>query len=391
MTASERIYLDNAATSWPKPDTVYETTWRFLTDLGGSAGRSVYREAIEAERVVQKTRQSVARLLGLDQVNRIVFSTNGTDALNVAIHGMLDPGDHVITSMVEHNSVLRPLNEQSCRNQVEVTFVTVDHQGVIDPDQIASAIRANTKLIVVSHASNVTGVVQPIDIVGRIAREHGVIFLVDAAQTVGHVPIRLQGSDIDLLAASGHKGLLGPLGTGILYVGDRAESMLRTIRQGGTGTNSEEERQPRALPEKYEVGNMNIPAIAGLGAGIDFLLDRGIDSIRRREQQHMEILLNGLAGVSGISIFGNGDPDRQVPVVSFRMDGLDPQEVASVLDSTYRIQLRAGLHCAPRMHQWLGTGATGGTIRMSLGWSTTVEQIDMSVQALNEIASSLVL
>ncbi len=388
MPAKQRIYLDNAATSWPKPQEVYEAVERYQREIGAPAGRGVYREAGEVERLLNNARRRVAQLIGAEEPNRVIFTFNGTDSLNLALHGLLKNDDHVVTTVAEHNSVLRPLRWLEENRGISVTRVECSGAGIVDPDDIRSSIKPQTKLITVLHASNVTGAVQPVETIGRIAKEHDVLLLVDGAQSLGHIPIDVAAIGSHLLAASGHKGLLGPLGTGVLYVAPGIEEQLNSLRQGGTGTQSEEDRQPDSLPDKYEAGNHNLPGIVGLGAGVAYLQDRGMNEIRRHEQHLIERLLAGLETIDGVTIYGPNDAYKQLGVVSIRIDGYDPQEVASTLDATCGIQVRAGLHCAPLMHRSLGTIATGGTVRFSPGPFNTEAQIEQAVKAVAELAST---
>lgn len=381
----KRIYLDNAATSWPKPAEVYEAVDRYQRELGAPAGRGTYSEAIEVERHVLACRSILARLLGADDPRRIVFTCNGTDALNLALHGLLRPGDHVVTTVCEHNSVLRPLSALRARRQVTVTYVPADGVGRVDPDAIRRACTPRTRLIALVHASNVTGTLQPADAVGQIAREVGACFLLDAAQTLGYVPLDVRRLGVHLLAAPGHKGLLGPLGTGMLYVAEGVERELEPLRQGGTGTQSEEESQPQSLPDRYEAGNLNVPGIFGLEAGVRHVLRVGLEAVMQRQQALLERLLAGLRELAGVQLYGRRDTAGRVGVVSLRMAALPPQELASLLDVQWRIQTRAGLHCAPRMHASLGT-LPEGTLRLSLGHFTTPEEIDAVLAALAAIA-----
>jgi cysteine desulfurase family protein len=387
MSEPRRIYLDNAATSWPKPEPVYAAVERCLRELGAPGGRGVYREANEVGRLLADARRRIAALLGAGDPRRVVFTFNGTDSLNLALHGLLRSGDHVITSVVEHNSVLRPLHQLETTRGVSVTRVACDAEGVVDPDDFRRALRPETRLIALIHASNVTGALQPVAEAGRIAREAGVYFLVDAAQTAGHASIDVSTIGCDLLAAPGHKGLLGPLGTGILYVGPGVERELESFRQGGTGTESEEHRQPSALPDKYEAGNMNVPGVAGLGAGAAWIQERGVEDLERHGRELTEALISGLEAIDGVRIFGPRDAERRVGVVSIAWEGADPQEAAMLLDSAHAIQTRAGLHCAPLMHQVLGTAHGGGTLRLSVGPFNTHDDIDQAVAAIAELAA----
>ena len=388
MDDRPRIYLDNAATSWPKPPAVYQAVERYQRELGAAAGRAAYREASEVERLVADARRAVARLIGVDDSSRVVFTLNGTDSLNQAIHGIVRPGDHVVTTVVEHNSVLRPLRwlEETCG--VSVTRVPCDASGIVDPGDIEAAIRPGTSLVAMLPASNVTGALQPAAEVGRIARGRDVLFLLDAAQSLGHVPLSVDALNVDLLAAPGHKGLLGPLGTGLLYGRPGVEERLVPQRQGGTGTNSEDDVQPLGLPEKYESGNLNVPGIAALACGVAYLLDEGADAIRQRDVRLTQRLLDGLAEIDGITTYGPPGGAARVGVVSVRIRGYDPQEVSAMLDAAYHIQTRSGLHCAPRMHRALGTTPGGGTVRFSLGHFTTEQEIDATINAMQAIAQA---
>lgn len=381
----QRIYLDNAATSWPKPPEVYEAVDRYFRELGAPAGRSAYAEAAEVEAAITRARAGIARLIGAESPQQVAFAFNGTDALNMAIHGVLRPGGHVIATDAEHNSVLRPLHMHAERHGVEVTFVPCDSRGIIDPADIRAAIRPDTQLIALTHASNVTGALQPAAEVGAIAREHNIPFLLDAAQTLGDVPINVAALQVDLLAAPGHKGLLGPLGTGILYVRPGLEERVLPLRQGGTGTRSEEEFQPAGMPHRYESGNHNVPGLLGLEASLAWLAGRGVDALRQRQQDLTAALLAGLRENNSVTLYGPDTAQERVGVVSMNVAGYDPQELAGGLDAAYRIQTRAGLHCAPRMHRSLGTLASGGTLRVSIGPFNTAEHIEAFLAALREL------
>jgi cysteine desulfurase / selenocysteine lyase len=381
-----RIYLDQAATSWPKPECVYQAVDDYQRRLGTAVGRGAYAEAVEVVGRVGRARAALARLIGAEHPSNVIFTFNGTDSLNLAIHGVLAGGGHAITTVAEHNSVLRPLRELESAGRVEVTRVPVSTSGVADPDEFHRALRPETTLIVLTHASNVTGAIQPAAEVGAIAREAGVLFLLDAAQTAGELPLNVRGLDVDLLAAPGHKGLLGPLGTGVLYIRPGVEERVTSFRQGGTGSFSENDVQPSVMPDKYESGNLNVPGILGLGAGVEWLLERGVENIRREGLVLMQRLLGRLAEMDSVTVYGLGTADHRAGLVSFTMPGIDPQEFAAILDSAYRIQVRAGLHCAPLMHQALGTIASGGTVRVSLGPFNTQSEIDLAADAIGQVA-----
>jgi cysteine desulfurase family protein len=388
MSPSRRIYLDNAATSWPKPETVYCAVDQYQREIGGPNGRSGYRQALEANRIVERARRGVAELIGSRDPSHVVFGFNGTDVLNLAIRGIVRPGDHVITTVCDHNSVLRPLRALTESAGVTVSYVPCDREGWVSPDDVRAALRSNTRLVAVVHASNVTGAIQPVEEIGKIVRDSDAYFLVDAAQSLGHVPIDVSQLDVDLLAAPGHKGLLGPLGTGVLYIRPGVERELQSLRFGGTGSQSEEDRQPDVLPDKYEPGNHNLPGLAGLVASLDFLKKETVEAIESHHAELSARLIAQLQEIDGLAIHGPQSTGSRTSVVSFTIDGYDPQELAAMLEASCQIQCRAGLHCAPRMHASLGTTAGGGTVRFSPGFATTIEEVDSAVAALQEIAVS---
>ncbi|QDU30522.1 putative cysteine desulfurase [Anatilimnocola aggregata] len=381
-----RIYLDNAATSWPKPPGVYQAVDDYQRNNGAAAGRGVHRSAQAAERIVSQCRKRIADLLGAQSPEQIVFTLNGTDSLNLALHGVLKTGDHVVTSVCEHNSGLRPLRHLADTQGITFDTVGCDREGFINPAEVRSAIRPHTRLIALTHASNVTGAIQPLAEVGEIAAEKHVLFLVDAAQSLGHFGVSAGKLGCHLLAAPGHKGLLGPLGTGFLYLAPGMQDELSAVRQGGTGTRSDDDHQPESLPDKYESGNLNVPGIAGLSAGLAWLTEAGIDKIAGHERDLTQQLLSQLSELPPVTIYGPRSVERRVGVVSFNVAGFDPQEVAAGLDAVAGIEVRSGLHCAPRMHQALGT-SPAGTVRASIGPFTTGDDIDSLVAALRELSS----
>lgn len=379
----QRCYLDNAATSWPKPEGVLAAMDRYHRELGVAAGRGATRAASEVDATIARCRLRAAQFFNAESSDRIIFTFNGTDSLNVAIHGVLKPGDHVIASTLEHNSVLRPLSELRRRIGIQTTFIEPEANGRVEPAKFRDALQPNTKLVALLHASNVTGVVQPIDDVGAIARQAGALMLVDAAQSAGHLPIDVRNSPIDMLACPGHKGLLGPLGTGMLYLRPGIEQHVTSLRQGGTGSQSEDDRQPEHLPDKYESGNHNAPGLFGLEAALDWLEQHNHAERRAHELGLRCRLIDALAASKSVRLFAADPPDEfVVGVLSFFVDGFDPQEMAAILDHDFQIQIRAGLHCAPGAHRSLGTLSTGGTIRASFGPTTTVDEVDRLVAAL---------
>jgi cysteine desulfurase family protein len=327
-------------------------------------------------------------MLGAESPKSVVFALNGTDALNQAIHGWLTPGDHVVTSVAEHNSILRPLRVAQERISVAVDYAPVDRFGVVDLDALRKLIRPRTRLLALTHASNVTGAVQAVTEAGQIAADAGVSFLIDAAQSAGHVPIDVRSMNASFLACSGHKGLLGPLGTGVLYVRPGLEKELKPIREGGTGTQSESDRVPDDMPSRYEAGNHNAPGIVGLDAALEWIEKQTPQQLRRHETELTGALLTRLAAVPGVHVFGPTDVGQRLGVVSIRMPGMDPQSAGAILDQEFGIECRTGLHCAPRMHQALGTLAEGGLVRFSFGAFNTMEDVEAAAEAVSEISAA---
>lgn len=384
-----RLYMDNAATSFPKPRGVTEAMVRYATELGASSGRGAYREALETGELINDCRRRLNRLFHGERPEHFVFTLNCSDALNLAIKGLIDPRGtgHAICTQIDHNSILRPLRAMEEQGCVHVTRVVVDGvSGLLDPDDIRQSIRPDTKLIAVTHASNVTGTVQPIAQIGRIAREAGVPFIVDAAQSAGHIPIDLQADFIDLLAAPGHKGLLGPLGTGFLYVRPGLEKSLRPLKEGGTGSVSEQDRQPQFMPDKYESGSHNAIGIAGLSQGVKWVVDKTVEKLAADEAALAATFLDGIGAIEGLTWYGPKSVKNRVGVFSVRVDGFDPHELSAVLESTYGILTRSGIHCAPLAHEALGTASQGGTTRFSFGPFLCQQDVQYAVDALAQIA-----
>ena len=376
------IYLDNAATSYPKPESVYEAVDNFQREIGGNPGRSVHRRSRRAHEKIYQTRKAIAKLCNIRDPSRIIFTANGTEALNLGLKGILKPGDHVITSFLEHNSVNRPLHKLALRG-VGISRITYDPRNGLDMDELFRKVRKDTRMIALTHGSNVLGTILPIAEVGAMARERGVIFLVDGAQTVGKIPVDVEAMNIDLLACPGHKGLLGPQGTGFLYIREGVE--VETMREGGTGSMSESEIQPDFLPDRFESGTLNGPGIAGLGAGVEFILQEGQEKIAQKEKSLTVQLWEGLKKTEKVKLYG---PDPSLPrtsVVSFNIEGLHCENVGSILDSAFQIEVRTGLHCSPGAHESIGTFPEG-TVRVSPGYFNTKDDIDILIQAVKEIA-----
>jgi cysteine desulfurase family protein len=384
-----RLYLDNAATSFPKPRSVMEGMTRYATELAASAGRGAYREAIDTGQLIAACRERLNRLFDGQGPERFIFTLNCTEALNLAIKGLVEPGKptHAICTAIDHNSILRPLTALEERGWITQTRVPVDGSGRIDPDEIGRAIRANTRLIAIAHVSNVTGTIQPLREIGRIAHEHGVPLVVDAAQSAGHLPIDLKNDPIDLLAAPGHKRLLGPLGTGFLYIRPGMESRLRPLLEGGTGSVSDEPRQPEMLPDKYESGSHNAIGIAGLSEGVKWILDQTVEHLAAHELDLVRTFIEGVSDIDGLTYHGPPGVRDRIGVFSVRVEGIDPHELSAVLESHYGILTRAGLHCAPLAHAALGTLESAGTTRFSFGPFLTKQDVKFAADALADICA----
>jgi cysteine desulfurase family protein len=378
------IYFDNAATSWPKPPEVNAAMQKYMRKIGANPGRSGHRLSVEAARIIYDAREKLAQLFNVSDPLRIVLTKNATEALNIAILGFLKPGDHVITSSMEHNSVMRPLRAMEAEG-ISLTVIPCDNSGLINPAQIAAAIKKNTKAIFITHASNVTGTIMPVSDIGRIAREHGLAFCVDAAQTAGSYPIDVIEMNIDLLAFTGHKSLFGPSGTGGLFMREGLEKRIEPIYVGGTGSRSEVEEQPDFMPDRYEAGTPNTVGIAGLHAGVDFVLSEGVHQIQSKEASLVKTFVKGISDLPGIIIYGQTSADRRIPVVSFNIAGLDPAAIALELDERYKIMSRSGIHCAPSAHKTIGTYPMG-TVRFSFSYFNTQEQLAKAIEALRKIS-----
>ena len=382
------MYLDNAATSFPKPEKVYQAVLHAMRDVGASPGRGGYRRSLEAGRILFQARETAAGFFSVSDSSRIIFTQSATGALNLALQGTLAPGDHVVTTSMEHNSLLRPL--YALRNKgVELSIVPAGPDGVVSVEDIYRAMRVNTRMIAVSHVSNVCGAIQPILPLAKLCREAGALFLVDAAQSAGYLPIDVERFSIDLLAVPGHKGLLGPGGTGLLYVAPHVP--LTSVIQGGTGSHSTAEEQPQIMPDGFESGTHNLPGIAGLQAGIEFILEQGLSAVHQHEHELLNQAEQRLRDIPGVTVYGPIDPSDRCSVLSFTASGVDPAILAAELDHGFDIAVRAGLHCAPLAHRTLGT-LPGGTTRVSPGWFTTSEDIaffsDAVVQCIDKIRKS---
>src|SRR3984957_167991 len=376
------IYLDNAATSFPKPEAVYQALDRFARHDLANPGRAGHKMALAAERALDDARHLLNQFFHGEGPERFVFTLNCTDALNMAFKGVLKAGDHVITTDLEHNSVSRPLRAMELAGKISLTRIAADKGGTVDPDAIQRAITPKTRLIAQTHCSNVLGTVQPIRAIGEIARKREILFLVDAAQTAGVIPIDIQAMCIDLLALPGHKSLLGPTGTGALYVGPGA--IVGAWREGGTGGDSSSETQPRDYPYFLEGGTPNVLGVAGLAAGIKYVTGRGLEQIHRHEVELVERFWKRLDEIGGYEVFGHREMTRRVGTLSLRSESLPAAEIGGILDQAFEIAIRPGLHCAPYIHRAIGT-FPDGAVRVSPGPFNTAADIDVLANALAEI------
>ncbi len=387
----QMIYLDNAATSFPKPDVVHETVTDFYRAYGVNPGRTGCDLALRAEQMIHDTRQRLSAFFNESLVdlgrqkdpNRLVFTVNATMSLNLIINGMIGPGDHVVTTMLEHNSVIRPVNHK-VKEGAEVTYVAPDTEGYLDPEDIRRPIRKNTKLVIVNHGSNVTGVVQDLAAIGTVCKEEGVPFAVDTAQTAGVLPIDMAECNISFLAFTGHKGLFGPTGTGGICVADDAE--IRGTIYGGTGVRSAFPYHLEEYPYRLEAGTLNLAGIAGLHAGLDWIRQKGIDNIYTHEIELLGMLQEGLSEIPGVTIWGTKKLENRVATLSMTVEHYDPSDVGTILDVDYDILTRTGLHCAPLIHEHHGT-TPRGTVRFSVGPFNTEEHIETAVRAVAQIAA----
>lgn len=384
----QRIYFDNAATSFPKPESVWQALDNYSRHIGASAGRGAYAEAKESGVVIQRCRERISRLIGTSYSQNVIMTFNCTDGLALVIKGMVtESGMHVITTCMDHNSVLRPLYALEQQYGIEVTYVKADQYGICDPDDIRRAIRPNTVLIACVHGSNVCGSIQDVNAIGLIAREHGIPYMVDAAQTIGHYPIDVTEMNVDFLAFPGHKGLLGPLGTGALYIKPGMEKVLRPLKEGGTGSRSEDPFQPEDMPDKFESGSHNALGIAGMSEGVSWLLEKGIQSLREHDTELSREFLSLTDGIEGLTVYGPKNLQQRMSVFSVSVKGYSPVELAGVLEREYGLLTRPGLHCAPFAHKSIGSFAFGGTTRFSCGAFNTISDIRRACSALADIAT----
>lgn len=380
------IYLDNAATTFPKPEEVYQYMDRFYRQFGVNPGRSGYDLCLEAGEVIDKTRKLLTQFFNGTDYNRLCFAYNSTDALNLIINGILQPGDHAITTTIEHNAVLRPLYHQQLYNHVEVDYVPFDAKGFVDPDDFTRKFKKNTRLVVVNHASNVIGTVQPIKEIGRRCRERGIVFAIDASQSAGKIKIDMEEQNLDIVAFTGHKSLYGPTGIGGLYV--REGIVIRHTRAGGTGVRSAVRTHLEEYPYRLEYGTINSVGVAGLNAGLNWILSQGMDRIHAHEVRLLTLLRDGLQAIEGVKLYCQDDLTDHISVLLFNVEGIEAGNVGTMLDVDHNIACRTGLHCAPLVHEQIGTAEIHGGVRFGIGPFNTEDEIKTAIAAVAEIAKS---
>jgi cysteine desulfurase/selenocysteine lyase len=381
------IYLDQAATSWPKPPEVLKAMTDVLESAGGNPGRSGHRLSIAAARIIYDTREEISRFFGVSDPLRVIFTGNATHAINLALKGILKPGDHVITSSMEHNAVMRPLRNLEKRG-IRLSIVPCASDGTLDAKDIGGVVASDTRLVVMAHASNVVGTLLPVAEVAAIVHRAGALLLVDVAQTAGIIPIDMTAMGIDLLAFTGHKEMQGPPGIGGLVIADHIDiAQIDPLICGGTGSRSESEEQPDDLPDKFESGTANLAGIAGLGAGLRWLKDSGIEEIRAHLKTLSRALIDGLSAFPEVKIYGTLDPARSIAVVSFTVAGRRVSEIGFRLDEEYGVLSRVGLHCAPAAHKTIGSFPEG-TVRLAPGVFTTTEDIRTAIWAIGQVIRS---
>jgi cysteine desulfurase family protein len=382
---SKLIYLDNGATSFPKPEEVYHFMDHFYRNFGVNPGRSGYDLCLESGEIVESTRKLLTDFFNGTDPNRLCFSYNSTDALNLIINGMLKKGDHVITTNIEHNSVLRPIYHLEKYEGVEADYIPVDSSGFVDPDDFPKKFKDNTKLVIVNHASNVIGTIQPVKEIGKHCKERGIPFAIDASQSAGKIPIDMDELNIDIVAFTGHKSLMGPTGIGGLYVREGVE--IRHTRAGGTGVRSAVRTHLFEYPYRLEYGTLNTVGVAGLNAGVKWVNKKGINEIHQHEMKLTTMLRDGLKDTEGVTLYCQENLTDHIGVFLFNIDGFEALNVGTLLDVDYNIACRTGLHCAPLIHDHLGTTEIHGAVRFGIGPFNTEEHIDAAIHAVKEIVS----
>ncbi|NLP37848.1 MAG: aminotransferase class V-fold PLP-dependent enzyme [Firmicutes bacterium] len=384
----ETIYADHAATTFPRPQQVVDAMVNYLCNIGCNPGRGGYGRSLDAARLVYEARTLLAEFFHVPQPEQIIFTPSVTYSLNLVLKGLLQPGDHVIVSSMEHNAVVRPLTRLATERNLQVEKLTCKPDGTLEPKQLKDALRTNTRLIVLTHASNVTGTLLPVYEIGEILAGSDIFYCLDTAQTAGTEEINFQDLNCDYLAFTGHKGLLGPPGIGGLCLSERAAACTLPLVEGGTGSRSEQVQQPELLPDKFESGTQNVPGIAGLTAGVKLVQETGLQKIKKHKAELTAAFLDGLAGIPGIKVYGTKDAGKTTATVSLNLEGVDNGDLSFMLEQGFGIMTRSGLHCAPWAHQTIGSFPEG-TLRFSFGLSSTVPEIEEIISALQTIAAEI--
>lgn len=378
------VYLDNASTSFPKPKSVCDSMYNFLTNIGGNSGRSNHTNALESNRSVLSARENIASFFNFSKMQNVIFTNNITSSLNILINGILKKGDHVITSSLEHNSVIRSLWNLKESNIIDLDIVDAGNLGILNAENFKSSIKSNTKLIILTHASNVIGTIQPIKEIGQLCKENNIFFVIDSAQSAGVLPIDFEELNLSALAFTGHKSLLGPQGIGGFLISDELNEICTPLILGGTGSLSHSLTQPDFLPDKFESGTLNIPGIIGLNEGINFINKEGLNTIYEHNNYLRQYLVEEMCNMPNYKIYGDLDPKKATTCVSFSHDKMDISELSFILDSDFNISNRSGLHCSPLAHKTIGTYPSG-TVRFSIGYFNTIEEIKYTIDSLNKI------
>ncbi|NFE36185.1 aminotransferase class V-fold PLP-dependent enzyme [Clostridium botulinum] len=383
-----KVYLDNAATTYPKPEKVYSSILNYMKNVGASPGRGGYENALTGDRMVYKCRQSLINLFNFNKIENVVFTSNITASLNILIKSIVKDGWHVITSSMDHNSVIRPLVSLEKSNKIELDILNCSEEGLINIEDFKNAIKDSTKLVVLSHASNIVGTIQPLEAIGKICKEKGIYFIIDSAQTAGVLPLNFQNLNCNALAFTGHKSLLGPQGIGGFIIDDELNNIATNFIEGGTGSLSESTLQPDFLPDKFESGTMNTPGIAGLLAGIEYINEEGLNAIKEREEYLSREFINGLLNIDSVKVYGPLDASLRTATISINSSKIDNSELGFLLDSEFGIMVRTGLHCAPLAHKTIGSFPQG-TLRFSFGAFNDIKDINYALYALNSILNSM--
>lgn len=379
-----KLYLDNAATSYPKPSTVYSAVMNYMMNIGANPGRGGYSSALEGNRIIYDTREALIDFFSFDKLENVIFTPNVTYALNLLLKAVLRKGDHAITTAMDHNSVLRPLHTLKQRGLIELDILSCSKEGLLDTTTFLKAIKPNTKVMVMTHASNIIGTLQPIEEIGKLCRKNNIFFILDTAQTAGSVHLNFHEVSCNALAFTGHKGLLGPQGIGGFIIDDAFNEASDSFIEGGTGSLSDSMLQPTFLPDKYESGTSNTPAIAGLLEGIHYIQREGISSIKEKEQKLCEFFLEGLSTINNVEIYGPMKASLQTATVSFNVKNMDNAELGFLLDRDFGIMTRTGLHCAPLAHKTIGTYPQGA-LRVSFGPFNDLIDVDYTLSSINQI------